>query len=266
MKRVLSALILGTIVLYVLLAAPKVVGVLLIGVVMLLAVQEMLRMVPASEGTISQPALLTGTAFMLIGAWVKGQPGLASGLILAILTLVVFRLRGGGVQGAFREIAAGVFVLIVPAWLLAHAVLFLDDSRGRAALLFLLLVVWVCDSAAFYVGSAVGRRKLAPEISPNKTVEGFLAGLVSSLPVAVLFWLISSEIWSLWFTIAAGLSVAFVGQVGDLFESILKRDAGVKDSGSLIPGHGGMLDRTDSLLLTIPFLYYMTQWLACCLR
>lgn len=266
MKRILSALILGAIVLYVLLAAPKVVGVALVGAIMLSGAQEMSRIVSAGGVAVSQPAVLTGTGLILAGAWLGGQPGLGSGLLLAILVLAVVRLRGGGVQGAMREVAAGIFVLIAPAWLLAHAVLFLDDPAGRASLLFLLIVIWVCDSTAFYVGSAIGRRKLAREISPNKTVEGFLAGLVSSLPVALLYWLLSPGYWSLGFTISAGVSMAFVGQVGDLFESILKRDAGVKDSGSLIPGHGGVLDRTDSLLLTVPLLYYMTQMLASNLR
>lgn len=266
MKRILSALVLGVIVLYVLLVAPKVVGVILIGAIMLLAVQEMCRIVSTSGNAVSQPAVMTGAGLILAGAWLKGQSGLGAGLLLAVLALVVVRLRSAGIQGAIKEITTGIFVLIVPAWLLAHTVFFLNDTGGRLALLFLLLVVWMCDSAAFYVGSAIGRRKLAPEISPNKTVEGFLAGLVSSLPVAVLFWFVAPGNWTLGFTIVAGLSVAFIGQVGDLFESILKRDAGVKDSGSIIPGHGGVLDRTDSLLLTIPFLYYMTQWLLCSLR
>jgi len=266
MKRILSALILGAIVLYVVLAAPRVVGVILVGAIMFLAVQEMGRIVSASGESVSLPAVMAGTGFILIGAWLKGVTGLASGLLLAVLTVTVVRLRTRGIQGAVREIAAGIFILIVPGWLLAHAILFLDETWGRSALLFLLLVVWVCDSAAFYVGSAIGRRKLAPEISPNKTIEGFIAGMISSLPVAVLFWLLSPTGWSLGFTVAAGFAVALVGQIGDLAESILKRDAGVKDSGTLIPGHGGILDRTDSLLLTIPFLYYMTQWLAFSLK
>ncbi|TNF45507.1 hypothetical protein EP232_05825, partial [bacterium] len=229
-------------------------------------VQEMSGIVSASEESVSLPAVMTGTVFILMGTWLKRETGLASGLLLAVLMVTVVRLRTRGIQGAVREIAAGIFILIVPAWLLAHSILFLDEAWGRAALLFLLLVVWVCDSAAFYVGSAIGRRKLAPEISPNKTVEGFLAGLISSLPVAFLFWLLSPVRWSFGFTMAAGIAIALVGQIGDLAESILKRDAGIKDSGTLIPGHGGILDRTDSLLFTIPFLYYMTQWLACCLK
>ena len=155
---------------------------------------------------------------------------------------------------------SGVFVLVFPVWALTHAVLFLGSSHGLLALLYLLLVIWVCDTAAYLFGSAFGKRKLAPAISPNKSVEGFLAGLVSSLLVSMAFYSLSSLDWSLSFIASAGLIIAFAGQLGDLAESLLKRGASVKDSGSLIPGHGGMLDRIDSLLFAIPVFYYLLQF------
>jgi len=127
---------------------------------------------------------------------------------------------------------------------------------GAWRLLLLLAIVMSADTAAFFVGSALGRRKLAPAISPGKTVEGLLGGLAGgvlgalavrwaglrSLPIAHAVWL--------------GLGAAALGAAGDLAESLLKRWAGVKDSGALFPGHGGMLDRLDSLLFAAPVLYY----------
>ena len=124
---------------------------------------------------------------------------------------------------------------------------------------FLILVTWGGDTGAFVVGKTLGRRKLAPLISPNKTVEGLFGGLLFGTALALL-----ARAWFLpTFTIgdclALGVVLAGLGAVGDLVESSFKRSAGVKDSGTLIPGHGGILDRVDSLLFAAPtFYYYVT--------
>lgn len=131
------------------------------------------------------------------------------------------------------------------------------DSRfatGRELLLFLFVVIWAGDVLAFFVGKAVGRRALFPRVSPNKTVEGAVAGFLGSLLVG---WLFARRWWTAdakMVVLVAGL-VAIAGQVGDLAESALKRGANVKDSGALLPGHGGMLDRIDSLLFGAPALW-----------
>jgi phosphatidate cytidylyltransferase len=136
-------------------------------------------------------------------------------------------------------------------------ILYLGSGSGRKALLFLLLCVWVCDSAAYYVGSTLGRRKLAPEISPNKTIAGSVGGTVGGAGAAIILKMLNLVPWSISFTLVAGLCIAVLAQLGDLAESMIKRDAGVKDSGSLIPGHGGMMDRVDALLFTVPVFYYI---------
>lgn len=121
--------------------------------------------------------------------------------------------------------------------------------------LMLMATIWAGDGAAFYGGRALGRHKLAPRISPNKTVEGSIAGLIGSTVVGVgfgtLFLGLSIPVLAL-----ASLAAAIAGQAGDLAESALKRSAGVKDSGRLLPGHGGMLDRLDSLLFAAPVFYW----------
>jgi phosphatidate cytidylyltransferase len=131
-------------------------------------------------------------------------------------------------------------------------------SLGPLLLLFSLVIIWVGDTAAYFVGRTIGSHLLAPDLSPKKTWEGTVASFVGSLAVAVLF--------SRWITLPLplllGMAAAgnIAGQVGDLFESAFKRSAGVKDSGSLLPGHGGILDRIDALVLAIPVVWYYWIW------
>jgi phosphatidate cytidylyltransferase len=159
------------------------------------------------------------------------------------------------------RVSAGFFLLLFPVWSLTHLIFYLDSETSRRSLLFLLICVWVCDSAAYYVGSSMGKRKLAPGISPNKTVEGSVAGVLGAVGAALILNALSLVQWPLWFVVAAGSLIAVLGQLGDLAESMVKRDAGVKDSGNLIPGHGGVLDRVDALLFTLPVFHYALAWL-----
>jgi phosphatidate cytidylyltransferase len=127
---------------------------------------------------------------------------------------------------------------------------------GGDCLLFLFAVLWVGDTAAMWVGSTLGKHKLAPTVSPNKTVEGFVGGLLGALAIGVimLFWRFESVPW--YHVVLLALGCSFCGQIGDLAESVWKRSLGIKDSSALIPGHGGVLDRFDSLLFAAPFMYF----------
>jgi len=119
-----------------------------------------------------------------------------------------------------------------------------------------LIVVFANDTGAFYTGTFLGKRALSPNISPNKTVEGSLGGMTAAMVIGFVFCLIFFKDLSLAFlTIPASLMLAIAGQIGDLFESAMKRASGIKDSGKILPGHGGILDRIDGLLLSIPVLY-----------
>jgi phosphatidate cytidylyltransferase len=126
--------------------------------------------------------------------------------------------------------------------------------RGLAWVLAVVLATWVGDSSAYLAGRLLGRHKLAPSISPNKTVEGALAGLLGATVTSAL-WFAVSGLGPLWIGAAVGVVAGLSGQLGDLAESMLKRQAGVKDSGSVIPGHGGILDRIDALLFAFPTVY-----------
>jgi phosphatidate cytidylyltransferase len=136
-----------------------------------------------------------------------------------------------------------------------------DPDAGRVVLLLLLAVIVVSDSAQYYTGRAFGRRPLSPAISPKKTVEGAIGGVVFGTLAMTLggFYVFDSPIWLL---ALLGAVIVMLGIVGDLFESLLKRSAGVKDSSNLIPGHGGVLDRIDSWLFAAPVYYVFVRWIA----
>ena len=134
-----------------------------------------------------------------------------------------------------------------------------NESIGPLLLLFTVVFVWAGDTAAYFVGRAFGRWKLAPHLSPGKTWEGAAANLLGALFTASIFghWIKIPPVHLL--LMAAAGSIA--GQIGDLFESAWKRSAGAKDSGTLLPGHGGMLDRIDALILAAPAVWYYFEWL-----
>jgi len=127
-----------------------------------------------------------------------------------------------------------------------------------AYLFFLIIAVWTCDMSAYLVGTYFGKMKLSPYISPKKTVEGAVAGFIVSVIAAAIF---SSYIgMNIVHGIILGMIIGIVSQISDLVESLIKRDVGVKDSSNLVPGHGGMLDRMDSFILTAPIMYYYISW------
>ncbi len=129
------------------------------------------------------------------------------------------------------------------------------SNNDLTILVYSLFIIWATDSGAYFIGRAIGKRKLWPEISPNKTIEGFIGGIVCAVVVSVLFYVFGYIEWSIIPLITIVLSI--FGQIGDLAESALKRHYGVKDSGKILPGHGGILDRFDSLLFVWPLLYFI---------
>lgn len=143
--------------------------------------------------------------------------------------------------------------LIYPVFLFTYLYSLREIGVSWCFLVFLL--VWLTDTGAFFVGNTLGKRKLAPKVSPNKTVEGAVGGLVTALVCGFVFWLITKQA-TLPAILVLSLLTSIASQIGDLFESALKRTAGVKDSGRLIPGHGGILDRFDSFLFALPLVFF----------
>jgi phosphatidate cytidylyltransferase len=152
--------------------------------------------------------------------------------------------------------SAGLLVIVLPLSTVArlHGV----DGIGPKLLLFTVVLVWVGDSAAYFAGRSIGGWKMSPTISPNKTWAGAIANFLGSLCVAAVFgyWNRIAPMQML----AMGAVGSVAGQIGDLFESAWKRSAGVKDSGAILPGHGGMLDRIDALILAAPAVWYYFEW------
>lgn len=132
-------------------------------------------------------------------------------------------------------------------------------ADGFILMLFALLLIWATDSGAYFVGRALGKRKLWPDISPNKTVEGFIGGLIFAMIIAVLFHVFTEigDMIQLWLLLIYSVILSIFGQLGDLVESALKRYYNVKDSGNILPGHGGILDRVDSWLFVMPLLHFL---------
>ena len=141
----------------------------------------------------------------------------------------------------------------------AHLGLLRSMPMGKEWLLFLLIIVFSGDAGAYYAGKGLGRHKLCPKVSKGKTVEGAVGGLILNAVAAVVLWLALLKDIHLAALIITALVLGAVGQVGDLAESMVKRSSGVKDSGSILPGHGGVLDRIDAVLLAAPVLYWIVS-------
>jgi phosphatidate cytidylyltransferase len=189
--------------------------------------------------------------------------------ILGILSLglLVYCTFVSPVERMLPDASVSIFCLLYVGFTLVSLPALREEANGPSLVAFLLCAVWAGDIAALYVGKAWGRHKLAPTLSPNKTWEGTLGSLAGSLLVtgALLGLATLLESWNsvvltypedVWYWLGLAVVVNAGAQVGDLAESALKRSAGVKDSGSLLPGHGGVLDRIDALLLAAPVLWY----------
>lgn len=178
---------------------------------------------------------------------------LSLGILVLISWVVILAAKDLDHRGMTRETIGNTFLILYVGVFLSTTI-FLRDAGGFYVLLAVLLTVWANDSGAYFVGRGIGGRKLVPNLSPGKTVSGAIGGLVfGSATFTITMYLIGYGFSFLWLVL--GILLAFMAQIGDLFESLLKRQSGVKDSGTLLPGHGGILDRLDSLMVTLPAAY-----------
>jgi phosphatidate cytidylyltransferase len=213
-----------------------------------------------------QPFEVLGYFCALAISWYAWGSGIGVPLILtgSLLLIMVRELFRQDMSRSLGHIAVTIFGIMYVGWMGSHLVMLrqlpaalgVEDYIGARLVFFAALVTWSTDTGAYLFGVAFGRHKLIPRISPNKTVEGAVGGLLAA---GFCGWLCSKGLTSFLTPLAAtvvGLIAGVMAQLGDLVESMIKRDAGIKDSAELIPGHGGVLDRFDSLLFTLPVLYY----------
>lgn len=231
----------------------------LAAIVVLVALWEWLRL-SGVEDTVAQGVLLVANlALMVALVWASRTSAGFNWVLLQLMAVLglLWWLASIAWLGRFSfdsrtaKLAAGTLA-IVPAWC-AMAVIHGDQPSGHRWLLAALAIVWAADTGAYFAGRKFGRRKLAPRVSPNKTVEGLVGGVVAGVAVGLPFALFAGASPGQLPAVAlVALATVLFSVVGDLFESLLKRQRGVKDSSNLIPGHGGLLDRVDGVLAALP--------------
>jgi phosphatidate cytidylyltransferase len=266
MKRILTAAVLIPLVLALVFLGPRWLFTMATAGVAALAGWEYLGL--AERGGAKPPRIAMVAAVALLFAGNFEYPDLTAELFGVLsLGLLVYCAFRSPIERVMPDAAASIFCLLYVGLTLLALPALREETNGPSLVAFLLLVVWAGDIAALYVGRAWGRHKLAPTLSPNKTWEGSVGSVAGSLLaarglLALADWL--SQLGSaklsypedIWYWLGLAVLVNVAAQVGDLTESALKRSVGAKDSGSLLPGHGGVLDRIDALLLAAPALWY----------
>ena len=198
----------------------------------------------------------------ILESYLKPVPVTPFLLTAAVVPPLLWLLSRRQKEGAFTSWAWTIAGILYVGWLLSHLVALRGLDAGRNWVFFALFVTWASDTTAFFIGRRFGRHKFAPNISPGKTWEGAMGGILGAIIVSILFFTATPFHLPLtyWQAIPLSILVSIFGQVGDLVESLLKRNMGVKDSGKLMPGHGGVLDRMDSIIFAGIVVYYYVIW------
>jgi phosphatidate cytidylyltransferase len=293
LKRIATAVVLIPVVLLLVLRAPVPVVALVTAAIVLITVQEFLKLTESyGVQPMSIPTyIFVGLFFLLLAATAAGETPQLSALrfvlaaafacALAPFLFLAISMRRSQLNSAYPGAAASTFAFVYIALPMAMLVQLRQQWAGAFWLLYLLLIVWAGDIFAYFVGRSLGRHLMAPRISPKKTWEGAGASLAASLVVGSLLFshalpissfllrlgliqrrdgLFGLEKPELWPIVLLTIALNIAAQLGDLVESLIKRGAGVKDSGTILPGHGGMLDRIDALLFAAPVLWYYAAW------
>ncbi len=293
LKRIATALVLIPLVMLLVLRAPVSVVAVVAGAVALITTQEFLKLTESyGVRPMRWPTyVFAGIFFIALAASAAGETPqlsavkfvLGAGFACAISPFIflTIAMRREQVSGAYPAAAASAFAFAYIALPMGMLVQLRQQWAGAFWILYLLLVVWAGDIFAYFVGRSLGRHLMASRISPKKTWEGAAASIAASLVVGILLFNHALQISSfllrlglierrdglfglekpeMWPIILLTVALNIAAQLGDLVESLIKRGAGVKDSGTILPGHGGMLDRIDALLFAAPVLWYYAAW------
>ncbi len=273
MKRILTAIVGLPILLYTVWSQSPYFFAALTAIAAILALVEFYGL--ASKGG-SKPQVIAGCVFAIpvLGSYVLNEPQVAAAafIILSIVCLTIALRTPDEIKNSLMSVSSTVFgvvyVALLPGCLigvrmLPDAVPHLSAPHLASKLLTMFFaLVMLTDTGALYVGRSFGRHKLAPRISPGKTIEGAVGGFVTAMVTCIICKLAFFHEIPIAHAITLGAAIGIAGQIGDLAQSMLKRGAGVKDSGNLLPGHGGMLDRIDSILFCAPLLYCYARLVA----
>jgi phosphatidate cytidylyltransferase len=240
----LAALVLGTLFVW----KPAFVGLAVVAVTV--AVWELGQAMATRGVRVPLVPVLLGSVLMLVGAYVGGDGTLVVALGLTVVAVVAWRL-GESAPGYPRDVTAGIFIAVYVPFLASFAMLLLQPADGQWRVLTCILVVAASDTGGYVAGVLAGRHPMAPTVSPKKSWEGFAGSVFACLAVGVGAVVVALDgDWQAGATL--GAAAVITATLGDLGESMVKRDLGLKDMSTLLPGHGGIMDRLDSLLPTVP--------------
>lgn len=232
----------------------------IVGLAVAYGTYEICRAIATVEARPAVLPLVAGGAMMQVAGWFRGPNGLVLGLLITVCAVFVWRLADGA-QGYLRDVAASTLVAVYVPLLAGFAVLLVHPHDGAGRVIAFVVLVVCSDTGGYATGVLFGRHPLAPMVSKGKTWEGFAGSVVAcSIAGAIFLTLVFHHEW--WKGVLFGLAIAITATLGDLGESMLKRDLGLKDMGNLLPGHGGMMDRLDSLLPCAAVAYLILSYFA----
>jgi phosphatidate cytidylyltransferase len=231
----------------------KVIFLVVMAVFMAVGLRELAQAMTTREIKVPIIPLTAGLVGAVSFAYWQGPAGLAGAFTLTVLTLMIWRMPEGA-EGYVRDATASVFIAAYLPLMGGVVALMLAPKDGAARIVIFISVTVASDIGGYFAGAFLGRHKMAPTISPKKTWEGFTGSALTCMAVGAWLvpWLLGGEIWQ---GALLGAAVVCTATVGDLIESMIKRDLGIKDMGTLLPGHGGVMDRLDSLLATAPIVW-----------
>lgn len=203
--------------------------------------------------------LLLGSVSMILSAYLRGAEALLVTYGLTLVAILVWRVADG-VRGATRDIVGGLFIATYPCFLAGFVALMLAEDEGHLWVVFFILVTVCSDIGGYAAGVLFGRHPMAPTVSPKKSWEGFAGSVAfcAAAGAAALHFMLDGT-W--WVGAVIGVATAVAATIGDLMESLIKRDVGIKDMSSILPGHGGIMDRLDSLVMTAPLIWALLTYL-----
>ena len=242
------------------LVAHPVAFVVVICVAMVIAVWEMRQAL--SEGGLFAPfaPVAIGAVSMIVAAYVRGAEALVFAAALTLVATLVWRVADG-LAGAVRDVGAGALILLYPCLLAGFAAMMLAEPQGQWRIFVFIIITIASDIGGYAFGVLRGKHPMAPKLSPKKSWEGFAGSVIScALVGAIAIPLTLDGPW--WQGAVLGALVAPVATIGDLIESSLKRNLGIKDMSNIIPGHGGLMDRLDSLVLVVPLVWVALRVIA----